>query len=147
VELIRLAVPVLSRGQQPAVVNVSSMCGRRALPAWPEYSASKFALCGMTEALRGELARFAIDVLLILPGLTRTGLQSHLLRQTGRMKFNHAAAMAPEDVAAGILGALRKNRTETVLGREARWMLRCNRFFPRIVDWLIARRVKKLYAE
>ena len=34
-ELIRLAVPVLTRGQQPAIVNLASMCGRRGLPAWP----------------------------------------------------------------------------------------------------------------
>jgi NAD(P)-dependent dehydrogenase (short-subunit alcohol dehydrogenase family) len=147
IELIRLAVPVLTAGVQPAVVNVSSMCGRRALPAWPEYSASKYGLCGMTEALRGELARFDIDVLLILPGLTRTGLNDHLLRNTGRLKIDFSRAMTPDEVAAGILKALRQNRAETVLGREARWMLRVNRFFPRLVDWLIARRVKQLYAK
>ena len=54
-ELIRLAIPILTRGRQPAIVNVASMCGRRGMPAWSEYSASKFALCGLTEALRGEL--------------------------------------------------------------------------------------------
>jgi len=53
--------------------------------------------------------------------------------------------MAPEDVAVAALQALRNNRTETVLGREARWMLRVNRFFPRLVDRLVARRVNKLY--
>src|SRR5262245_45807875 len=37
-ELIRLAIPLLTRGQQPAIVNVASMCGRRAMPAWTEYS-------------------------------------------------------------------------------------------------------------
>ena len=63
---------MLEQGQQPAVVNVASMCGRRAMPAWSEYSASKYALCGLTEALRGELARFDIDVLLMVPGLTRS---------------------------------------------------------------------------
>ncbi len=51
-ELIRKAVPILVKGDQPAVVNVASMCGRRAMPAWSEYSASKYALCGLTEALR-----------------------------------------------------------------------------------------------
>src|SRR5262249_4711887 len=39
-ELIRLAVPMLTKGRHPAIVNVASMCGRRGLPAWPEYSAS-----------------------------------------------------------------------------------------------------------
>src|SRR5262249_23094875 len=85
-ELMRLAIPLLRRSAQPAIVNVSSMCGRRGLPAWPEYSASKFALCGLSEALRGELARFDIDVLVVLPGMTNTDLSLHLLRNEGRMK-------------------------------------------------------------
>ncbi|HKI35018.1 MAG TPA: SDR family oxidoreductase [Gemmataceae bacterium] len=148
-ELIRLAIPFLRNGVQPAIVNVSSMCGRRGVPAWPEYSASKFALCGLTEALRGEMARFDIDVLLIVPGLTRTDLMAHLLRNEGRMKI--AAAMdkglTPEETAAGILEALVKNRTEVVLGWEARWILRVNRFLPRLVDRLMARRVRQLYRD
>jgi short-subunit dehydrogenase len=146
-ELIRRAAPVLMEGRQPAVVNVASMCGRRGLPAWTEYSASKFALCGLTEALRGELARFDIDVLLVVPGLTRTDLGRNLLRNAGRMKIDFADGMPPEQVADAVLAALCCNRTETVLGREARWILRVNRFLPRLVDALMARRVKKLYAE
>src|SRR5207237_6908804 len=117
----------------PAIVNVSSMCGRRGMPAWTEYSASKFALCGLSEALRAELVRFRIDVLLMVPGLTRTGLSQNLLRNEGRMNIDFAAGMAPETVAAGILRALRSNRSETVFGGEARWMLRFNRFLPRLL--------------
>jgi short-subunit dehydrogenase len=146
-ELIRLAVPLLRLGQQPAIVNIASMCGRRGLPAWPEYSASKFALCALTEALRGEMVRFNIDVLLILPGLTRTEMGHSLLRNEGRMKIDFAAGMAPDLVAAKILQALQKNRTETVVGREARWLLLVNRLFPRLIDRLMARKVRRLYAE
>lgn len=145
-ELIRLAVPVLRKGRRPAIVNIASMCGRRGLPAWSEYSASKFALCGLTEALRGEMVRFAIDVLLIAPGLTNSGLGDHLLRRTGRYPIDFSKGMKPEKVAAGILNALKKNRTETVLGWDARWMLRVNRFLPRLVDALLARQVRRLYA-
>lgn len=144
-ELIRSAIPILVKGNQPAIVNIASMCGRRGLPAWTEYSASKFALCGLTEALRGEMARFDIDVLLMVPGLTRSDLPRHLLRNDGKMKIDFPGGMAPSDVAAAVIRSLEKNRTETVLGREARWMLRVNRFFPRLVDRLIARRVDKLY--
>jgi len=146
-ELIRLAIPVLTRGNQPAVVNIASMCGRRAMPAWSEYSASKYALCGLTEALRGEMARFDLDVLLVVPGLTRNGLSKHLLRNAGRAKIQFHDGMPPERVAARIVRGLRKNRPETVVGRDARWMLRINRFFPRLVDRLLARRVRKLYAQ
>lgn len=145
-ELTRLAVPLLVRGRRPAVVNVASMCGRRGMPAWSEYSASKFALVGLTEALRGELARFDIDVLLVLPGLTRGGLGSNLLRSEGRARIDFDAGMPPGVVAAGTLEALRRNLTETVLGRDARWMLRAQRFLPRLVDRLLARKVRRLYA-
>jgi short-subunit dehydrogenase len=146
-ELMRRAVPLLVKGTRPAIVNVASMCGRRGLPAWTEYSASKFALCGLTEALRGEFVRFDIDVLLILPGLTKSDLPRHLLRNEGRMKIDFTKGMAPETVAAGILRALEHNRTETVLGREARWILCINRFFPRLIDRVMARKVRHLYAE
>src|SRR5579884_3855760 len=119
-ELIRLAIPVLRNGRSPAIVNVASMCGKRGMPAWSEYSASKFALSGLSEALRGEMVRFGIDVLLILPGLTRSGLQRKLLLNTGRAKIDFDAGMPPEKVAAGIVKALRKNRPETVLGGDAK---------------------------
>ena len=145
-ELIRLAVPVLTRGRQPAVLNVASMTGRRAMPAWTEYSSSKFALCGLTEALRAEFVRFDIDVLLVVPGLTQSGLWTSLLRKDARMKYPVERGLAPEETARGILDALRRNRAETVLGWDARWMLRFNRFFPRLLDRLIARRVRRLYA-
>jgi short-subunit dehydrogenase len=146
-EMIRVSIPVLTVGNQPAIVNVASMCGRRGMPAWPEYSASKFALCGLTEALRGEMARFDIDVLLIVPGLTGSNLQQNLLRNEGRMNIGFAGGMTPRSVAARILDALERNRTETVLGWEAWQMLFVNKFFPRLFDRLSKRKVRILYEQ
>lgn len=145
-ELMRLAVPILVEGRQPAIVNVASMCGRRGTPAWPEYSASKFALCGLSDALRAEFARFDIDLLLIIPGLTQTNLRDHLLQNNGRLKIEFDQGMKPEYVADQIVGSLKKNRRETWLGWEARWILRINRWFPRLVDRLMARKVRRLYS-
>jgi short-subunit dehydrogenase len=147
VELTRLAVPHLTAGNQPAVVNVTSMTGRRGMPAWPEYSASKFALVGMSEALRGEFARFDIDVLTIVPGLTNSGFDTHMLRRDGKMNIPFGSGMAPDYVADGIVDAIRTNRRETVLGTEAKRILRMNRFLPRLLNRLIARRVRKLYEQ
>ena len=145
-ELIRIAIPLLKEGRQPALVSVASMCGRRGLPAWSEYSASKFALVGLCESLRAELAHSNIDVLVILPGLTQSDLGQHLLRNTGRMDIRFDQGMPPQTVAADIVRALVKGRPETVLGSEARWMLRLNRWVPWILDFLIARKIKQLYA-
>ena len=48
--------------------------------------------------------------------------------------------------AARIVDAVRRNRTETVVGSEAKRLLLFNRYFPRLTNWLIARKVKKLYS-
>lgn len=145
-EMIRQAVPLLEMGNQPAIVNVASMTGRRAMPSWTEYSASKHALVGLTEALRGEMARFEIDVLLILPGLTITPFWENLALKTGKADLGLEKGMSPLDAAKGILNAMTSNKTETVLGWDAKWMLRLDKFFPRLINWLLARKVKQLYA-
>jgi len=145
-ELMRLAAPHLMKGRQPAIVNVASLCGRRGLPGWSEHCASKFALVGLTEALRGEFARFDIDVLLVLPGLVRSDdLGRHLLRNEGRMKLEFAKAQPPDEVADAVLRALKTNRAETLVGWQSKWLLRANRFFPRFVDHMMARKVRHLY--
>ncbi|HVL15931.1 MAG TPA: SDR family oxidoreductase [Gemmata sp.] len=145
VELTRAALPHLTKGNQPAVVNVTSMCGRKGMPAWPEYSASKFALVGMSEAWRGEFARFDVEVITVVPGLTDSGFQNKWLRTEGKADLKFEEGMKPEEVAEGIVDAVRHNRTEIVLGREARRLLRFNRYFPRLTNWLVARKVKRLY--
>jgi short-subunit dehydrogenase len=146
-ELTRMAIPWLLKGTAPAIVNVASMCGRCGMPAWPEYSASKFALCGLSEALRGEFVRFGIDLLLIVPGLTRTEFRDHQLRHEGKLKLEEESGMTAEEVARAVLVALGSNRRETVLGWDARWMIRVHRFFPGLFSRLLARKVRKLYAQ
>jgi short-subunit dehydrogenase len=145
VELTRLAMPHLTDGNQPAVVNVASMCGRKGMPAWPEYSASKFALVGMSEAMRGEFVRFGVDVMTLIPGMTNSGFQEHWLRTEGKADLQFETGMSPDYLAARIVEAIRANRREVIFGGEARRLLRFNRFFPRLTNWLIARKVKRLY--
>lgn len=146
-ELIRLAVPLLMKGRDPVVVNVGSLCGRRGLPGWSEHSGSKHALTGLTEALRGEFARFGIDVLLVVPGLVRSDdLGRHLLRRDGRANLDFANATPPERVAGAIVRALQTRRRETLVGRDARLLILANRLLPRLVGRLLARKVTALYA-
>src|SRR5262245_29793349 len=71
-ETTRVFLPLLKEGVRPAIVNISSIAGRRGIPARSEYSASKFAVQGFSEALRAELYKDGIDVLIVNPGLTQT---------------------------------------------------------------------------
>jgi short-subunit dehydrogenase len=146
-EMIRRAIPLLGRGRQPAIVQVGSMTGRRSMPFWTEYSASKFAISGLIESLRAELVRQGIDVLLVLPGVTRTSLGNNLLQHDGKIAFRFEHGMEPTYVASQILKILRTNRKETVLGWEAQWFIRVNRWLPRFVDWGLTRVVRRRYRE
>ena len=145
VEMIRLALPHLTRSpQQPAIVNIASICGRSGIPSFPEHCASKFALVGITEAMRGEFVRFAVDVLMVVPGLARTDdLEKHLLRNEGRIHINWQGSQAPEKVAQGIVRSLRWNWRKTVVGWTALQVHRLRRVFPWMMDAILIRKVRK----
>ena len=70
---IRAALPHMKRGGAKRIVNVSSIGGKIAVPHLLPYSASKFALTGLSEGLRAELAQDGFAVTTICPGLMRTG--------------------------------------------------------------------------
>ncbi len=142
-EMIRRAIPLLAQGRQPAIVQVASMTGRRSMPFWTEYSASKFAISGLIESLRAELVRYGIDVLLVLPGVTKTSLGKNLLQTDGKIAFRFEHGMEPSYVASQILKILQTGSKETVLGWEARWFIRVNRWMPRFVDWGLKRVVRR----
>jgi NAD(P)-dependent dehydrogenase (short-subunit alcohol dehydrogenase family) len=71
--MITAALPHMRRDGGGRIVNISSIGGRIAMPHLVPYSASKFALAGLSEGLRAELARDNIVVTTVYPGLMRTG--------------------------------------------------------------------------
>jgi hypothetical protein len=78
--------------------------------------------------------------------LTASDLPRNMLLNVGKMKIDFSKGMKPETVAQGILRALSRGTRETVMGWEARWILFGNRWMPRLANWLIARKVRRLYA-
>jgi NAD(P)-dependent dehydrogenase (short-subunit alcohol dehydrogenase family) len=70
---ILAVLPHMRRGGARRIVNISSIGGRIAVPHLVPYSASKFALTGLSEGLHVELAREGICVTTVSPGLMRTG--------------------------------------------------------------------------
>jgi NAD(P)-dependent dehydrogenase (short-subunit alcohol dehydrogenase family) len=70
--LIRAVVPQMRQQRAGRIINIGSVAGRLALPVNGTYSASKFALEALNDALRLELAPFGIHVVLIEPGPIKT---------------------------------------------------------------------------
>lgn len=71
--LILEIAPVMRHRRFGRIVNISSIGGKIALPHLAPYSASKFALTGLSDALRAELDPYGIRVTTVAPGLMRTG--------------------------------------------------------------------------
>src|SRR5260370_361619 len=65
----------LKQGRGGAIVNTASMAGKKAAPLLAHYSASKFAVIGVPQALAPETAAAAIRVECVRPGYVRTGMQ------------------------------------------------------------------------
>jgi NAD(P)-dependent dehydrogenase (short-subunit alcohol dehydrogenase family) len=76
----RAALPILRRQQSGLIVNVSSIGGVIGLPFEGLYSASKFALEGLSEALRLEVRQFGIRVVLVEPGDIKTSFGANRVR-------------------------------------------------------------------
>jgi short-subunit dehydrogenase len=146
-ETVRAFLPLLRTGKRPAIVNISSIAGKRGIPARSEYSASKFAVHGFSEALRAELAKDGIDVLIVCPGLTDTNFSKNMLEQKARMPVDHLRGMKPDRVAAATLRAIERGQQEVCLTLQGKLLVFVSRFFPRLADRFAARRVWQLFRE
>ena len=123
------AIPHMRRQGAGRIVNVSSVGGRIAVPHMLPYSASKFALTGLSDGLRLELARDNILVTTVCPGLMRTGSPVNALFKGQRPKeyawFAIADSLPLSSIdarraARQIVEACRRGDAELVITAQAR---------------------------
>jgi NAD(P)-dependent dehydrogenase (short-subunit alcohol dehydrogenase family) len=102
--LCREVLPGMREQGWGKIVNVSSMGGRFTFPGGGIYHATKHALEALSDALRFEVGGFGVDVILIEPGLIRTGYGARAAREIGAAsdgpyaRFNQAVADATTGV-------------------------------------------------
>ena len=138
-ELIRSAVPLLQAGQRPMIVNVSSVLGHRGIPKKSEYCASKFALHGLSDSIRCELAGLGIDVLLLSPSTTATEFFDNVLEKNADLPWLALGAMSAEAVARRTVKAIRRGRHEIILTPGGKLLVWFDRLCPPLVNRLVAR--------
>ena len=163
IALTQLAIPVLRAQGGGRIVNVSSVAGRVAWPFSAVYGATKHALEAISDGLRGELAPFGIQVVVIQPGfvatefaqvaedisdpvLVRAGpygqrLEAAIRRGSRRMK---RLAAPPEQIAELVLVALtaERPRPRYAAPLHAKGALLALRLLPdRLLDWILTRNV------
>jgi NAD(P)-dependent dehydrogenase (short-subunit alcohol dehydrogenase family) len=103
---IQAALPRMGRGGR--IINVSSVVGKRAIPKVGAYSASKFALNALTDALRVEVSEHGITVTSVYPGTTRTAFRDNSRRTKDEKRGWRPKGVAPDVVARKIAYAAEK---------------------------------------
>src|SRR5436309_3156453 len=141
------ALPHLRKRETARIVNISSIGGRIAIPHLVPYSASKFALVGLSNGLQSELAREGIYVTTVCPGLMRTG--SHVnARFKGRQREEFTwfalsdalplASMAGERAARRIVAACRYGEPHLVLTFQAKMATAAATLLPNLTARLLS---------
>ncbi|HEX2163511.1 MAG TPA: SDR family oxidoreductase [Thermoanaerobaculia bacterium] len=137
--LILAALPHLEASGAGRLVNVSSIGGRIAVPHMAPYCASKFALTGLSEALRAELAERGVLVTTVTPGLMRTGSYLHAMfkgRRGSELDWFGVSSSLPlltmnaDRAAKKILAACREGRPTLTLTPQARAAEIVDRLLP-----------------
>jgi short-subunit dehydrogenase len=109
IQLARLLAPVMCARRSGHMVFVSSLSGRTAGPHSSLYSATKFGLRGFSLGLRQDLAEHGVGVSCVFPGFVR---DAGMFADSGATLPPGVGTSSPEEVAAGILRAIERNRGE-----------------------------------
>jgi NAD(P)-dependent dehydrogenase (short-subunit alcohol dehydrogenase family) len=107
------------------IVNLASAAGKGGFPGVVTYCSTKFGVVGLCEALHHELHRTGVEVSCVMPGIVRTeltdGVKDHWLIKTS----------TPEQVADGIVAALKKPRLDVFVPKSLNALNRSMALVPR----------------
>ena len=136
--------PMIARGHGGHVVNVASAAAFAATQSLSAYGTTKYAVFGLSEALRDELTDHGIGVTTVCPGIintpiTQSPLRGPLATESVRryvVGVYQRRNYGPERVAANILKAVQRNRAVAPISVEAWSMYYVKRLVPGIAAWL-----------
>jgi NAD(P)-dependent dehydrogenase (short-subunit alcohol dehydrogenase family) len=140
-------VPSMRRRGFGRIVNISSIGGKMAVPHLAPYSASKFALTGLSDAVRSELSQYGIRVTTVAPGLMRTGSPINAeFKGQHELEFTWFAlsgsmpgvTISAERAARKIIDACRYGDPELTITWPAKLAIRLNHLAPAAMGRLLA---------
>jgi short-subunit dehydrogenase len=143
---IMAALPHMRRRRSGRIVNISSIGGKIGVPHLLPYTISKFALSGLSQGLRAEIARDGVFLTAVYPGLMRTG--SHI---NASFKGKNRSEFAWFSIASGmpllsidsrraarqIVAACRKGSAELTITPQARAAAAANAVIPSAVSFAL----------
>ena len=135
---MKLALERMLPRDRGHIVNISSQAGKFGAPGGATYSATKHAVVGLTEAVRGELRLMGahIDVSYVMPYVVNTELGSGLAKARG------LSELRPEQVADAIVEALQYRIVDVWVPKSAKRQYTLGTVMPRAVAEGVGRAMK-----
>jgi short-subunit dehydrogenase len=119
------------------IVNLSSLAGKSGAAFQEPYAATKAGLTAFTFSLRSTYRGTGVSASSVCPGFVEAGIYTRLKQQTGRSAPRLLGAVRPEQVAAAMLRAIRRDVPEIILNRyPVRPLLALMALSPRLGLWL-----------
>jgi short-subunit dehydrogenase len=129
------------------IIAVSSINGHRGTPARSAYTASKYAMEGFYEALRTEVMKRGIHVLVVSPGFTGTNIRKQALTADGSVQGESPRPeedlMDPREVAEATLKAFKNKKRDLVLTTQGKLAVVLNKFVPGMMDNIVYKHMAK----
>jgi len=141
--LLREAAKGSKRRWGAAIVMISSFCGRRSVPAFGAYGASKYALEGLSESLRLELREERISVSVVNPGVVKTDFFGQARGQRPAAYVPPARGMTGEQVARVVLRLTGRPRRNVYLTWECKAGVFAQWLAPGLFDYFLWRAWRK----
>ena len=134
-----VALPYLKREGRGAMIHVSSMEGRRALPLQSPYSTAKHGLEGLLESLRVELQhdKIPVSVTSIKPAVINTPFYNHVLTKLGVKPTGLPPYYSPTLVAEAILYTAEHPTRDFIVGDVGRILDLSQRLSPELMDAIL----------
>ena len=136
VAVTKAVLPSMIDRKMGQIVVISSVLGKMGVPFRSTYCASKHALHGFFDALRGELYSDNIKVCLICPGFVKTNVTINALTGDGspnnKMAATTAAGFTPEEFTKKALRAIAQKKKEVYFAKKELAGVYLNRFVPTI---------------
>lgn len=143
VRTIRPFLPGMIARGSGRVLIVSSVVGKRGIPNYTAYAASKYALHGLADALRPELAGTGVTVGVVCPSSTETDFEQSKLRAGPQQRRVRVQRHSAESVGRALVRMAGSRRREMILSPEGKLMNVVNRLAPRLMDWILAKALVK----
>ncbi|MGW4059890.1 SDR family NAD(P)-dependent oxidoreductase [Amycolatopsis sp. NPDC004747] len=134
IDVTQRVLPVFRRQRSGAIVNMSSVMGRKAFARFGSYAIVMHAVSAFSDSLRQEVAGSGIQVSVIHPALTATDLLRDAAEAEMPPPFRHMTPLAADDVARAVVTAVRRGKRRVVLPRTANMLLLGEAVSPRIGD-------------